>query len=356
MTVLSLQRLAEHEGEDTLSIFLPGGDPGNDRKRATQLKKARDAVSGHFSDHEDLDNILDGFDRAIHTAKADTAGAGPIAIYVCPHNQSTFRLEPSDSLTAMRLVRGRQFDLRPTAPAGPDADLCVLIASQSNVSLWHCKDGVLTCLSDDMEDSRLSDVGAEIDWQTDNSSLKESISGGTYDQAVDKELQKYAKAIALDVDKLLSGRRLPLVIVADDDLLGRLRQELSYPHVCEDGIREHPESLKLPEIIDRATALVRKHATKDTDLESIVARLKDDGNGATSDPDHASEKAREGAIEVLYFDPESVGRDSTDNLDLGSGDPANDAIRHTLLTGGDVRRFPASAPEDLKPIAALFRY
>jgi protein required for attachment to host cells len=182
------------------------------------------------------------------------------------------------------------------------------------------------------------------------------------------EIVDFAAHVANGVDGVLSGQQAPLVLAADDKLLGHLRQHLKYPQLVEEGIREHPRSLGPEALHEKAYQLVR--GTLDQDrleaIERFHARRGDPNDGRASDRlEDIVPAAVFGRVDTLILAPgeSALGRFDADGMTVrresepGQGevmDLVDFAVAETLANGGAVYTLPAGTEEPR--LAALFRF
>ena len=183
-----------------------------------------------------------------------------------------------------------------------------------------------------------------------------------------EQIERYAIAVAKAADETLSGIDAPLVIAADDRMLGMLRRNLRYKGTVEDGIRAHPTALSEEELHRQAYELVREHLEADRRqaMDRFEARQKDSGAGVTARIEDAVPAAAQGRIDSLIvavevsaeglFDVEqnrvvvspSAGEETMDLVDF--------AILQTLAHGGAVYARPANRANDFPAVGAIYRY
>lgn len=183
-----------------------------------------------------------------------------------------------------------------------------------------------------------------------------------------RQVEEYARMVAAAADEILSGAGTPLVLAADDRMLGMLRNYLGYDGVVEDAIRAHPESLSGEALHEQAYDLVRDRLDRDRReaMERFEARRNDGGEGVASRIEEVVPAAAGGRVDALIvavdaaaegrFDAEKdraveTGPDDEEAIDL-----VDFAVLQTLAHGGTVYSRPADRAEDFPPVGAIYRY
>ncbi len=182
-----------------------------------------------------------------------------------------------------------------------------------------------------------------------------------------EEIRKFGAAVAKAVDAVLVDADEPLVIAADDRLLGMLRNDIRYRGLVEEGIREHPSALDDDKLHARAYELVRERL--DADRQAAIERFEGrqaSADGASSRIDEIVPAALQGRVEALIVSVDAsmpglymketgtavVAREETDEtIDL-----VGYAVLQTLLNGGKVYSHPVDRADTLPPVGAIFRY
>jgi protein required for attachment to host cells len=182
-----------------------------------------------------------------------------------------------------------------------------------------------------------------------------------------EEVRKFGAAVAKAVDAVLADAHEPLVIAADDRLLGMLRNDIRYRGLVEDGIREHPRALDDDKLHARAYELVRERL--DADRQAAIERFEGrqgSGEGASDRIQEVLPAAVQGRVEALIVSVDAripglyvsetsnavVAQDETDEtIDL-----VDYAVLQTLRNGGAVYSHPVDRADALPQVAAIFRY
>lgn len=184
----------------------------------------------------------------------------------------------------------------------------------------------------------------------------------------DIELEQFAKAIAKAIDSHLSASAVPLILMAQPRLLGRLKQELRYGSVAQDDVQRDPASMKDDELHDAAWAIAKPllRDPRDALRERCRAWLEGADIPGGKDLQELMRSADEGRIETLLLAPEAnvwgrydekrrkvrrMDENSPDNEDL-----LNLLAVKTLSQGGDVISLPDDLSEKSSPAVGLYRY
>ena len=180
-----------------------------------------------------------------------------------------------------------------------------------------------------------------------------------------REMVDFTTRVGVGVSDVLSGQHAPLVVAADDKLLGQVRQHLKYPYLIEDAIRTHPAALGPQGLHEKAYELVRDMLDEGrrSAIERVEARLNDpDDQRASNRVEDIVPAAAFSRVDTLVVAPDEtvLGRFDADamSVTLGESEDAVDlvdyAVAETLAHGGAVYTLPAGA--EAPRVAALFRY
>lgn len=273
-----------------------------------------------------------------------------------------------------RVKVGRRFLVKPILPLlMRDSRFFVLEASLDRVVLHRATRFSMNPL----DDERLSVASLSLGYAEPVGQETTRQGVNPDDRAIPQEMpplearlapEDFALAIAKAVSAILADADEPLVLAADDRMLGMLRRHLRYNGMVEAGIREHPRSMTESELRERAYDLVRQQLDENRAdvIRRLEARLQDAGNATASDLiQEIVPAACQGRVEALVvsvdatipgvFLPEQnqavVAREETDEtMDL-----VDFAILQALQHGGKVYSRPSDRRE-LPAIGAVFRY
>jgi len=376
-----IRTIADDAGFPRVSVYLPTHKTGPELRQdpirlKNLLREAGRQLAERGLDPRTVDELL-GEATAHADAETDpfwqTQDRG-LAIFISPgetrYVQVPFAL-------AEQVHVGWRFVVKPLLPAlMRDGRFYVLAASQNGATLYRGSRYGL----DPVRDARL-DTSAEAfigRTQIDNDlgfhgtrgagsaqvhSLGESPKDETQEQ-----VRRYAVAVASAVDEILANAQAPLVLAADDRMLGMLRAQIRSASVVADGIREHPTSLDPETLHQRAYDLVRADldADRQAAMERFAARQGDDGAGMATRAEEIAPAAYEGRVEALVVAPDAAVHgvfSAEESRAFAAREPAENtidlvdfAVLQTLAHGGAVYARPVDRTDDFPSCAAIYRY
>jgi len=369
---------AEQTGFPKVSLYLPTHRTGAELRQGpirlkNLLREATEGLAARGLSSREVDTLFE--DVARHTLNETDPfwqhRDHGLAVFISP--EGTQYVDAPLNFEE-RVKVGRRFLVKPILPLlMRDSRFYVLEASLDRAVLHRATRFSMSAV----DDERLSiaslylgftePVGQETTRQEADSNARPGAEE-LPPRGARQEPEKFALSVAKAVGAMLADADEPLVIAADDRLLGMLRQHLQYNGLVEEGIREHPRSLDAAELHKRAYELVARQLDQ-TRLDAIKrfeGRAQDAGDsGASSLIQDIVPAACQGRIEALIvsidavipgvFIPEQnqavVAREETDEtMDL-----VDFAIVQTLRHGGKIYSQPADR-NDLPAVGAIFRY
>jgi protein required for attachment to host cells len=370
--------LAERTGFPSVSLYLPTHRTGAELRQGpirlkNLLRKAKEGLEARGMSSREIDALFKNVQQ--HTLNETDPfwqhRDHGLAVFI---SQEGTRYVDAPLHFDERVKVGRRFLVKPILPMlMRDSRFYVLEASLDHVVLHRATRFSMSAV----DDERLSTASLHL-------GFTEPVSQETTIQEIDsdalasteglpprgarQEPEKFALSAAKAAGAMLADADEPLVLAADDRMLGMLRQHLRYNGLVEEGIREHPRSLDAAELHKRAYALVERQLDQ-TRLDAIKrfeGRVHDASDaGASSLIQDIIPAACQGRVEALVvsidavipgvFIPEQnqavVAREETDEtMDL-----VDFAIVQTLRHGGKIYSQPADR-NDLPAIGAIFRY
>jgi len=270
---------------------------------------------------------------------------------------------------------GSRFLLKPLVrPLMRDGLFYVLVAHQAEVALYRAN----RYGWERVETDRLPHSAAPFveSVQIDNAvgfhaasrgagTVEVHASGESPQDEAQAQVEQFALRTAKATDGLLANETAPLVLAADDRLLGMLRRHIGYRQMLADGIREHPVSLGEKELHARAYELARPHldAGRQDALDRLAARLGAGDGTASQRIEDIAVAAAAGRVDVLLLDPEAAVAGLYDaasgralRTPAGGEDLVDLALSETLARGGTAYAHPAERSAELPAVAALYRY
>jgi len=377
LTHQDIRTIAEDGGWPRISLFLPTHKTGREvRQDSIRLKNLLQEAAERLEQN--------GFrrtdsDRLLHDASARLPDSDfwqhqdlGLAVYVSPDET---RWLPVPLPLDEQVVVGTRFAVAPLLPLlMRDGRFYLTAASQRGVDLYEGSRFTLTPIEDERlsEDafSRLQATQFEgavgFHGNPGQQSTRFHSLGETPEDEREDQRRQFAIHAAAAIDEVLGAATAPLVLVADDRLLGQLRQHLRYVHVAEADLREHPASLDPERLHQRAYEIVRPRldSARQAALELFRARAGAGEDAASDRIEDILPAAAEGRGETLLvrpgtrlpgrFDPATLVVHRTGS-DPEAGDLVETAVLAAVETGAAVYTVPESAG-DLPPLAALFRY
>jgi hypothetical protein len=377
-----IRGLAEETGFPRVSLYLPTHKAGPDLRQGpirlkTMLRDAAGALEKRGLTARDIDALF--ADVRSHTeSETDPFWQHQeqgLAIYISPERtryvQAPLHFEPKTHV-------GRRFLVKPLLPIlMRDGTFYVLAASQDGATLFTASRFGMSAVSDE----RLAVSAAEFVGRTQFTNAvgwhAASRGGGNAQfhglgespqDGMQEQVERYAVAVAKAVDEILSGLDVPLVIAADDRMLGMLRKSLHYKCVVEEGLRTHPGAVGADELRQRAYDLVRERLEEERSaaMERFEARRRGAGSGATARIEEVVPAAAEGRVDSLIVAVEASAEGVFDReqnravVSPARGEQTMDlvdyAILQTLAHGGAVYSRPVHRADDFPPVGAVYRY
>jgi hypothetical protein len=282
-----------------------------------------------------------------------------LAVFIEPGRTRMFHLPRAfDEETHV----GPRYHVKPLIPLlMRDARFYVLAASQDHVALFVANRYGMR----EIRDERIPASATPVVNKAAVPAIEQSE---TADDRPEQTIVDLPVRVANGVDDVLSSQQAPLVLAADDKLLGQLRQHIKYPGLVEEGIRAHPRSLDLAALHEKAYELARERLDRGRldAIDRVRARLGDPNDGRASDRlEDIVPAAVFARVDTLILSPgeSALGRFDPDSMTVvrepgeGEGrimDLVDFAVAETLANGGAVYTVPAGA--EAPRLAALFRF
>jgi len=377
---VEIKALAEDVGFPRVSLYLPTHRKGRETRQdpirlKNLLRDAAGMLEAEGLSVQEIDalfaDVRAQLDDEVFWRYQDHGLAVFVAPDVTRYMRAPLSFEPQARV-------GRRFHVKPLLPSlMRDGKFFVLAASRDEVSLFEASRFGLTRLRDD----RLPESAAPFveSTQFDNAvgfhaasrgsrSVQFHAAGESPQDEMQEQVEQFAIKVGKAVDAILASETAPLVVAADDRLLGMLRRHISYRETVSEGLREHPASIDEETLHARAYDLVRPKL--DTGRREVVLRWEArKASGDASAGDRIEEivaAAAAGRVEALVVDAEASvpgvfdpanGRAyrSPAGKPEGADDLVDMAVFRTLAQGGAVFSRPADRP-DLPPVLAIFRF
>lgn len=357
-----LRPLAAYDEWPALTLQMPGSADGDREHRRVQIKSLAQAAISIDQIDEGLEAMAQRIDGL---TKADPTSGH--VIYLGNDVDEAFVVPDIDQA---KMKHGHVFDLTAILDVLDLQRFFLLIASQGRVILLSVEGTSAKEISGDRLPTSFSAVARHTSEKQEGyhaqaaaaAAVEIHAAGLAPREEADKQLDKFVDAVARELDDALANETQPLVLAADDDLLGRLRKAVRYRYLAQEGIHRHPESLSRQALLARAAAIVRRERGASDEKSSGNGRLEKASRDLVSeDLAEIVPAARQGRVaylalhrseRVLASDSETGGAllFASANTDL-----VNDALRQTLLHGGDVALEAQGNGNGDAAASALFR-
>jgi hypothetical protein len=359
----AMKALAHDEGHPRVTVCLAADDRGGERRKTDiKLKNARAALDAALSDHG-----IEGDEAAALTAPFDAwlqarephPIRGGVAAFLSPEGG---RVEE----VALPRREGAWVDEGyRLAPLWPEpshrVEAAALIAEEGGARLMRLHEGHLEAMKAELPGSLEDFYGPkEIDGRAagrmNQPGRQGDAFGETHEQERDEERARYAGALARAAEKALAGTGLPLVLVADERMLGLIRATLDYPHLVTEAETRHPASFKDDAALATAVADLARPVLEvaRAAAEERVAAALGRGELASDDPRLVADAAAQGRVDVLLFDPEAG--DAEEGQVAAREEPiravVDRALRKALATDAEIYATPGARD----PLRALMRF
>lgn len=364
-TQADLHALAERRAAAAVSIFLPttpvAGEVSGDRivlKNLTDEALAQLEAAGHPK--RDVAAIADQLHALVEDDEFWRFQATSLAIYVTADGLTSYRVP--NALVPMVEVSDR-FHLKPLLRAVTFANTAYVLAlAEGSVGLYAVTaDHPATPVHiPDLPRSATDSLGRSS-MGTRTESRRTDTSGG-----IRGMIGQYCRHVDRALRPWLSGKHVPLFLVADPTIGAIYRGMNSYPHLASFGLDRTPEEMSASDISAAVRGLLdRLHGEEVSALNEAFHERKGVGR-ATSDIAQAAHAASAGAIQTLLVDidhnvPGTVDEDSgaVTFADAGSATTygvVDEIARRALLTGARVLAVRTGDLPTDKPLAALLRW
>lgn len=377
------EALATANGDLLVSIYLPthrrGRETEQDRIRlkngVTEAERRIEALGRDPAELEDafadLLRLLDDIEFWRHQ------GDG-LAVFIAPEGMRMHRLAVAVD-DAVHV--GDRFLVRPLLPAVSDGTrFHVLALAMHSVRLLECtRDSVRDVDAHDLPDDLRDVVG--YDWEqkalqfhtraaptgaasSARSAVHHGQGGGEDDE--DRERERFLRAVDEALDRLLEGRRAPLVIAADEREIARFRGITRHPQLLEKGVPGNPEHRTAEQLHAAALEIAQP-------VLEAEARARRDRIAAAAHSDRVATGIAEvlpatmdGRVDTLLvdcdepiwgaFDPEERRVHLHDSREPQDEDLLDRAVAEAVRTGASV--VPASRSEVPagRRVAAMLRF
>lgn len=349
-TRAQLERLLEHRGTASVSIYLPTSRiPQEAQADRIELKNLADEALQQLKaagvDHHLVEAVRAELHELVEDDDFWSSQANSLVVFATPERIRTFRLP--NHLIALVEVSDR-FHVKPLlrTVTFPQAAY-VLALAQGSV--------------------RLLEIGPSGDPEEVHvPALPRDARESRGNKVVKAREQSYAREIDHALRPVLSGQDLPLILAATETLAAVYHSVNTYPHLAEERDAGNPEALSDGELASAArTILDELYAEQLQDLRARFDELAPQGRTAT-DVSDVARLATYGAVDTLLVDmdesvpgfvDEATGAVTFDEEDDASNYGVLDEVaRRVLLSSGRVLAVRRDDVPGGGAAAALLRY
>ncbi|KLU04232.1 hypothetical protein RISK_003818 [Rhodopirellula islandica] len=366
-----LIELLEHEQGECVSILMGTYQSGRDTNQNSirfknLVRQASDEARKQNSP------LLPKLEELANLSRSSTFWqhqAAGLAIYVSENFEERVLLshDPGESVSI-----GPEFNVRPIASvACGETNLMTLALSWERARLFRSNGHTTMEIEDEIFPLTMDELVTARDPEKQlQYSSHESFGGGgsetvmyhghgNGEDKIKADRRAYLSRVGEHVSKRLYNTDQQLVVIATEEVAGHFDAATESLELAQ-CIHVSPDGLTDSQLDARITAFAKEHNQHNDDV--IVNRL-----GSAMADDQGSDDlkevvlaATEGRVDTLLLgqDQPILGRcDATSHqvtLDEEGNDLLNTAVRHTLKSGGTVRRLQDNS--STHPLAAVFRY
>lgn len=364
-TPADLHALAIARAPAAVSIFLPttpvAGEVSGDRIVLKNLAdEAIEQLRSAGHDKRQLAAIADHLHGIVEDDAFWRFQANSLALYATADGVRSYRVP--NALVPMVEVSDR-FHLKPLLRAVTFSNTAYVLAlAEGSVHLLAVtEDEPATVVRIPDLPKSATDALGKSSMGTRTESRRTDTSGG-----VRGLIGQYCRQVDRALRPWLSGKHVPLFLVADAAIGAIYRGVNSYPHLAPFGLDHTPEGMSMSDLSARVRGLMdRLHGEEVAALnESFRAR---EGSGrATADIAQAAHAATAGAVQTLLVDidhnvPGTVDEESgavifAEEGSAGSYGVVDEIARRALLSGARVLAVRAQDLPTPSPVAAILRW
>lgn len=364
-TQADLMALAERRADAAVSIFLPttpvAGEISGDR---IVLKNLGDEAIGQLEAGGHHKKVVGAISDLLRALVEDDEfwrfQANSLAIYATADGLKSYRLP--NALSPMVAVSDR-FHLKPLLRAVTFANTAFVLAlAEGSVQLYAvtADQPATPVWIPDMPKSATDALGRSS-MGTRTESRRTDTSAG-----IRGLIGQYCRQVERALRPWLSGKHVPLFLVADPALGAIYRAHNSYAHLAPFGVDHTPEEMTTSELSQAVRGLLdRLHGEELEAINALFHERKGSGR-ATADIAQTARAVTAGAVQILLVDidhnvagtvDEESGavtfaeRESADSYDV-----VDELARRALLTGARVLAVRAPDLPTDQPLAAILRW
>jgi hypothetical protein len=193
--------------------------------------------------------------------------------------------------------------------------------------------------------------------------------GPAPDELHKDQLIELLRRVAAAVEPVVKGHPAPVILAAQPEIQGNLREFVNWKELLPEGIQENPDAMAAEDLHDKAWRLLAPRLDKDRAdaLGRLNALLGTADGRATTSPEEIVKGARYSRVEQLFLADGAppvwgVFAEGQDKVDIhpepaeGDDDLLDYAARMTLRQGGGITRVDRAQLPANAPAAAILRY
>jgi hypothetical protein len=377
-----LDELLACDSAPAVSIYLPTHQAGREiRQDAIRLRNLLSTAAKRLGPERrgpDIARLLDPAQRLVVDESFWRHQDRGLALFLAPDFDRVHKLpiEVAEALTV-----GPRFHIKPLLPlVDPAAWFWVLAVTAGRTRLFQASrwsfdefrvpglpQGVQAILDESVYEEAYN--AAPTGRQRSARGLAKAQSFGPAPDELHKDqLIEFLRRVAAAIEPVMRSQPAPLVLAAQPEVQGHLREFLRYKELLPEGIQENPDAMPPEELHHKAWRLLEPHLDKDrADALGRLNGLLGTGDGrATTNPEEIVKSAHYGRVEQLFLGRGETlwGRfiEAQDRIE-GHGTPAEGdedlfdyAARMTLRQAGAVTLVDRAQLPPNGAAAAILRY
>ena len=383
MDLLTLQKFEElvgHEGEPSLSLYMPAVKVGREvQQNSVRLKNLMTEADSRLAEdgmgRSEREEFLAPLRELVSVREYWQNQEKGLAIFLGEEIFESYRLP---LVFPERVVLNRRFHIKPLLPlflenerfyllALSRKDLRLFIGTRYDLAELELPDETPTSLEEALQ---YDDPERELQYQAGaTGSPGDGVIYHGHDPQNNQEsnLKRYFQLVDQGLVSAIGDHSNPLILVGLDHVQPIYRQVNSYSGLLEEGVTINPDEAALDSLHQKAWDLLQKRIAGQRDL--VLDRYFElDSSRTVEKLEEIIPAAYHSRIDTLFIDLEQTAwgeydREANqvqlaDREDPDSRDLIDRAVIHTLLNGGSVQMLRTGDLEDQarSGAAAILRY
>jgi hypothetical protein len=357
-----LQRLTDHRDDASVTIYLPASPLPKETDVARIALKSATAEVARTLDARGVPiaqcrKVIGQLEALESDDEFWSRQARGLAVFAAPGMLEAYRLLTE---TRRQVTTNDRFDIGVLLRAVAfDPGAYVLAITEGGAHLYGVSGDQETARELDLE--LPGDLHSVLEYTTAEDQAPRGRALGANGEKT--EQQRYCRLVQEAVLARIGAASLPLILAASRELAPAYRAVNSYPRLAKQGIDVNPESLTIPQLTQKARAILEELYRDEITAWGERYELQRSKDRATGDLGHVARAATSSAVEELVFDMDaalagSIDEDGALHLDdEGEGYGVIDEIAARVLrSGGSVRALHAEDVPNGSPVAAILRY